>query len=36
MVFNTVIQRNVRLSEASSYGQPVLIYDKDPEAPKII
>lgn len=29
MVFNTVIQRNVRLSEASSYGQPVLIYDKD-------
>ena len=36
MVFNTVIQRNVRLSEASSYGQPVLIYDKDSEAPKII
>ncbi len=29
MVFNTVIQRNVRLSEASSYGQPVLIYEKD-------
>jgi chromosome partitioning protein len=29
MVFDTVISRNVRLSEAPSYGQPVLIYDAD-------
>ena len=27
MVFNTVIYRNVRLSEAPSYGKPVLTYD---------
>lgn len=26
-VFNTVVPRNVRLSEAPSYGQPVLMYD---------
>ena len=26
-VFQTVIPRNVRLSEASSYGKPVLLYD---------
>lgn len=34
MVFNTVIQRNVKLSEASSYGQPVLVYDKDSKGAK--
>ncbi len=28
-VFNTVIPRNVRLSEAPSYGKPVLLYDKE-------
>ena len=27
-VYNTVIPRNVRLSEAPSHGVPVLIYDK--------
>ena len=27
-VYQTVIQRNVRLSEAPSHGVPVLIYDK--------
>jgi chromosome partitioning protein len=29
MVFNTVIQRNVKLSEAPSYGQPSLLYDAE-------
>ena len=27
LVYNTVVPRNVRVSEAPSYGQPVLIYD---------
>jgi len=27
-VYQTVIPRNVRLSEAPSHGKPVLIYDK--------
>ncbi|NND71869.1 MAG: ParA family protein [Rhodothermales bacterium] len=26
-VFNTIVQRNVRLSEAPSFGKPVLMYD---------
>lgn len=29
MVFTTVIQRNVKLSEAPSYGLPALLYDAD-------
>jgi len=27
IVFNTIIPRNVRLSEAPSYGKPILLYD---------
>lgn len=29
MVFQTMIQRNVKLSEATSYGQPALLYDEE-------
>lgn len=29
LVFTTVIQRNVKLSEASSYGKPVVLYDAE-------
>ena len=27
MVFNTVIARSIRLSEAPSYGKPIILYD---------
>ena len=27
MVFSTVINQNVRLAEAPSYGKPVILYD---------
>jgi chromosome partitioning protein len=29
LVFNTIIPRNVRLSEAPSYGVPAISYDAD-------
>ena len=27
IVFNTIIQRNIRLSEAPSHGKPAILYD---------
>ncbi len=27
MVFDTIIQRNIKLSEAPSFGKPALLYD---------
>ncbi len=27
MVFHTIIQRNVKLSESPSFGKPVILYD---------
>jgi chromosome partitioning protein len=33
-VFNTVIPRNVRLAEAPSYGQPGVVFDPSPRAPR--
>ena len=27
MVFDTIIQRNIRLSEAPSHGKPIILYD---------
>jgi chromosome partitioning protein len=29
MVFTTIIHRNTRLSEAPSFGKPVILYDSD-------
>jgi chromosome partitioning protein len=29
MVFRTIIQRNVKLSEAPSFGQPAILYDAE-------
>ena len=29
MVFETVIHRNTKLSEAPSFGKPVVLYDSD-------
>ena len=27
LVFRTIIQRNIRLSEAPSHGKPIILYD---------
>ena len=27
LVFKTIIQRNIRLSEAPSHGKPIILYD---------
>ena len=29
LVFNTIIPRNVRLSECPSFGKPIILYDAD-------
>jgi len=29
MVFDTIIQRNIKLSEAPSFGKPVVLYDAE-------
>ncbi|MCK9159332.1 MAG: AAA family ATPase [Bacteroidaceae bacterium] len=34
LVFNTVIQRNIKLSEAPSYGLPAILYDADSNGAK--
>ena len=34
LVLQTVIQRNVKLSEASSYGKPAVLYDSDSKGSK--
>ncbi len=34
MVYDTVIPRNVRLSEAPSYGQPIIAFDKNSKGAK--
>lgn len=36
LVFNSVIQRNVKLSEAPSYGIPTILYDADSTGAKTI
>lgn len=33
-VYNTVIPRNIRLSEAPGFGKPIFLYDKDSEGAK--
>jgi chromosome partitioning protein len=34
LVFKTVIQRNVKLSESPSHGLPVILYDADSSGAK--
>ena len=34
LVFETVIPRNVKLSEAPSFGQPIIIYDRNSRGSK--
>ena len=33
-VYQTVIPRNIRLSEAPGFGKPIFLYDKDSEGAK--